>query len=109
MTVTGGRKTLHPRLEVPCTFHRQIVPDRAGARSLRETAPYLLASSAMALRLRWLPSTCLPPACGPQGSVQGVTGELAAARLQHLSALLQNQALCTPCFCRDEPADIKEK
>lgn len=94
---------------MPYTFHSQIPPGRARARSLGEAAPYLLASSATAPRPSWLPSTCLPPACKPWGSVQGVTGELAATRLQHPSALLQNQALCTPCFCRDEPADIKEK
>lgn len=81
---------------------------QSGTRSLGEATPYLLTSSARALWPNRLPSTCLPPACKPWGSVQGVTGELAATRLGHPSALLQNQALCTPCFCRDEAADIKE-
>lgn len=90
-------------------FHSHIPPGRVGARILGEAAPCLLASSATAQRPSWLPSTCLPPACKPRGSVQGVTGELAAAQLWHPLALLLNQALCAPCLCHDEAADIKEK
>lgn len=103
----GRGQKIH--LNLSHTFHSHIPLGRAGARILGEAAPYLLAPLAAARRPSWLPSTCLPLACKPRGSVQGVTGELAATQLWHPSALLLNQALYTPCFCHDEPADIKEK
>lgn len=105
--VMGRGQKIHPTLSH--AFHSHIPPGRVGARTLGEAVPYLLAPSATARRLSWLPSTCLPPACKPRGSVQGVTGELAATQLWHPLTLLLNQALCTLCFCHDEPADIKEK
>lgn len=101
-----GQKT---HLNLSHTFHSRISPGREGARMLGEAAACLLTPLAAAQWPSWLPSTCLPPACEPRGSVQGVTGELAAAQPRHPLAFLPNQALCTPCFCHDEAADIKEK